>query len=146
MRQNNRKASFEYTFIDTYTAGIVLIGAEIKQITANLCNISDAYCYIKNNEVFIKGMHVNEYKQSSLFSQYEPKRERKLLLNRNEIDKISEKLGEKGLTLIVKSIFINEKGKCKLEICLAKGKKLYDKRESLKQKDLTRQLKKKDNE
>ena len=130
----NRKASFEYQFIDTFVAGISLVGAEIKSIRNNKANISDAYCVFIDDELFVKNLHIAEYPNGG-YSNHEPKRERKLLLNRQELNKMLGKVKGKGNSIIPIRLFINEKGKAKLEIALAKGKKIYDKRESIKEKD-----------
>ncbi|MAO02837.1 MAG: SsrA-binding protein [Flavobacteriales bacterium] len=135
----NRKASFEYEFIQKYTAGIILVGTEIKSIRANKASISDAYCVIIDSEVIIKNLHISEYKYAS-FINHEPKRERKLLLNKQEINKIKSRVQEKGFTLVPIRLFINDKGIAKLEIAVAKGKKIYDKRESIKEKDIKRNI------
>lgn len=135
----NRKASFEYEFIQKYTAGIILVGTEIKSIRANKASISDAYCVIIDSEVIIKNLHISEYKYAS-FSNHEPKRERKLLLNKQEINKIKSRVQEKGFALVPIKLFINDKGIAKLEIAVAKGKKIYDKRESIKEKDIKRNI------
>ena len=137
----NRKASFEYQFIDKYIAGIELLGTEIKSIRNNEANISDAYCIIKNNEIFLINLHISEYKNASL-NNHNPKRERKLLLNKQEINKIEKKTKEKGNTIIPIRLFINNKGKAKVEISVAKGKKIYDKREDIKERDMKRDLEK----
>jgi SsrA-binding protein len=130
----NKKASFEYAFIDKFVAGIQLTGTEIKSIRGTKASINEAYCFVKNNEVFIKNMHVAVYEDGS-YNNHEPKRDRKLLLNAIEIKKIIKKLKDKGLTLIPLVLFINEKGLAKIEIAIAKGKKLHDKRESIKEAD-----------
>ena len=135
----NRKASFEYEFIQKYTAGIILVGTEIKSIRANKASISDAYCVIIDSEVIIKNLHISEYKYAS-FINHEPKRERKLLLNKQEINKIKSRVQEKGFALVPIRLFINDKGIAKLEIAVAKGKKIYDKRESIKEKDQKRDI------
>ena len=135
----NRKAQFEYQLIDRYIAGIMLLGTEIKSIRNNKANISDAHCIFIENELFVKNLHIAEY-NSAGYSNHIPKRDRKLLLNRQEINKLWTKVKERGNTVIPLRLFINEKGKAKLEIALAKGKKIYDKRESLKQKDLKREI------
>ena len=135
----NRKASYEYEFIQKYTAGIILVGTEIKSIRANKASISDAYCVIIDSEVIIKNLHISEYKYAS-FSNHEPKRERKLLLNKQEINKIKSRVQEKGFALVPIRLFINDKGIAKLEIAVAKGKKIYDKRESIKEKDIKRNI------
>ena len=130
----NKKAHFEYQLIDTFTAGIMLQGTEIKSIRNNLANISDAYCIFIDNELFVKNLHISEYKGGN--QNHEPKRDRKLLLNRKELKKILNKVKEKGNTIIPTRLFINDKGKAKLEISTGKGKKIYDKRQSIKEKDI----------
>ena len=137
----NKKASFAYQFIDKSIAGIALLGTEIKSIRNNEANISDAYCIIKNNEIFLINLHISEYKNASL-NNHNPKRERKLLLNKQEINKIEKKTKEKGNTIIPIRLFINNKGKAKVEISVAKGKKIYDKREDIKERDMKRDLEK----
>ena len=136
----NKKASFEFSFLEEFAAGIVLVGTEVKSVRAGTVSFTDAYCYITNNEVFVKNIHISEYKNAS-YSQHDPKRERKLLLTKREIKKLKEKSQEKGLTIVPTRIFINDKGLVKIDIALAKGKKLYDKRESLKKKDDERRIK-----
>jgi len=135
----NRKASFEYQFIDKYVAGIMLLGTEIKSIRNNQANISDAYCVFIKDELFVKNLHIAEYSNGGR-SNHEPKRARKLLLNRQELRKMLVKVKQKGMSIIPIRLFINEKGKAKLEISLAKGKKIYDKRESIKEKDQKRDV------
>lgn len=135
----NRKASFEYQYISNFTAGISLKGTEIKSIRNNKANISDAYCIFIERELFVKNLHISEYPNSG-YTNHEPKRDRKLLLNRKELDKISSKVKEKGNSVIPIRLFINEKGKAKLEIALAKGKKIYDKRASIKEKDIKKEI------
>ena len=135
----NRKASFEYQFIDKYVAGIMLLGTEIKSIRNNQANISDAHCVFIEDELFVKNLHIAEYSNGGR-SNHEPKRTRKLLLNRQELNKMIGKVKEKGMSIIPIRLFVNDKGKAKLEIALAKGKKIYDKRESIKEKDLKRDI------
>ena len=135
----NRKASFSYQLIDKYNAGIVLLGTEIKSIRNNNANMSDAYCTFIDGELWLKNLHINEYSNSGQ-KNHEPKRSRKLLLNRIELNKIESKVNEKGMTIVPTRLFSNEKGKIKLEISLAKGKKLFDKRESIKEKDIKRDI------
>ena len=135
----NRKASFEYQFIDKYVAGIMLLGTEIKSIRNNQANISDAHCVFMEKELFVKNLHIAEYSHGGK-SNHEPKRARKLLLNRQELNKMIGKVKEKGMSIIPIRLFINDQGKAKLEIALAKGKKIYDKRESIKEKDLQRDI------
>ena len=135
----NRKASFSYQLIDKYNAGIVLLGTEIKSIRNNLANISDAYCIFIDGELWVKNLHINEYSNSG-HKNHEPKRSRKLLLNRIELNKIESKVKEKGMSIVPIRLYSNEKGKIKLEISLAIGKKIYDKRESIKEKDIKRDI------
>jgi SsrA-binding protein len=135
----NKKASYEFEFIETLTAGIKLIGSEVKSIKANKVSISEAYCYIKNGEVFIKGMNISEYKESGTYTNHEPTRVRKLLLNKSEIIKLDSLIQTKGLTIIPVSVILKN-GLVKVEIALARGKKLHDKRESIKKRDLEREL------
>ncbi len=135
----NRKANFEYQFISTFIAGISLLGTEIKSIRNNQANISDAYCVFTKEELYVRNLHISEYSNGG-HTNHEPKRERKLLLNRTEIHKLLKKVKEKGNSIIPIRLFINKTGKAKLEIALAKGKKIYDKRESIKEKDQKRDL------
>lgn len=135
----NKKAKFEYAFIDTYTAGIQLTGTEIKSIRDSKASIVEAYGVVVKGEVFIRNMYIQEYANGTHYN-HEPKRDRKLLLNRIEIDKINKKLKTKGLTLVPLRLFINEKGKAKLDIAVAQGKKLHDKRQDLKAKDDKREM------
>ncbi len=135
----NKKAGFEYFLLSTYVAGLVLTGTEIKSIREGKANLSDAYCSFIGNELFVRNMHIAEYKFGTHFN-HEPKRDRKLLLQHKELHKLLTKIKEKGLTIIPVMLFINEKGLAKLEIALAKGKKSYDKRETLKQKEGKREI------
>ena len=135
----NRKARFEYQFLDTYTAGLKLMGTEIKSIREGKVNLQEAYCYFNNQELFIKQMHISPYSQGTHYN-HEPTRERKLLLKKKELAKLESKMNEKGLTIIPTRLFINNRGLAKLNIALAKGKKLYDKRDDIKQKDAKREL------
>ena len=130
----NRKASFEYQFIATFVAGISLVGTEIKSIRNNQANISDAYCVFMDEELYVKNLHIAEYPNGG-YANHEPKRDRKLLLNKQELHKMLGKVKEKGNAVIPIRLFINESGKAKLEIALARGKKIYDKRESIKEND-----------
>ena len=136
----NKKASFEYHFLETYEAGIVLTGTEIKSIREGKASLSDGYCIFQNRELFLSNVHINEYKEGS-YNNHDPKRLRKLLLKKKELKKLFSKTKEKGLTLIPIRIFINEKSYAKVEIALAKGKKLFDKRQDIKKKDARRQMK-----
>jgi SsrA-binding protein len=135
----NRKARFEYHFLETYTAGLKLMGTEIKSIREGKVNLQEAYCYFNNQELFVKQMHISPYSQGTHYN-HEPTRERKLLLKKKELAKLESKMNEQGLTIIPTRLFINNRGLAKLDIALAKGKKLYDKREDIKQKDVKREL------
>lgn len=134
----NRKASFEFQLLEEFDAGIILVGSEIKSIRQGHVSISESYCYVNKGEVFIKNMHIQELKDAAV--QHEPLRDRKLLLTKKEIKKIETKLKDKGLTLVPTYMY-NKKGLVKLKISLAKGKKLFDKREDKKAKDIERDLK-----
>lgn len=138
----NKKAVFEYTILEKYTAGIQLLGTEVKSIREMKASISEAYCHFSNNEIFIIGMHISEYRQIK-HTNHEPLRDRKLLLNRKEINKLSKTIKEKGLTIVPLSVKLSENGFIKVEIGLVKGKKSHDKRESIKEKDLKRELERK---
>jgi len=135
----NKKASHDYEFIDKYIAGIKLTGTEIKSIRAGKATLADSYCFFSDGELFIKGMHISEYWWGNL-NNHDPLRERKLLLKARELKKIERKVKETGLTIIVIKVFINERGLAKAEIAVSKGKKEYDKRETLKRKDSEREL------
>ena len=137
----NKKARFEYEWLDTYQTGIVLQGTEIKAIRLHKVNLQEAYCYIHRGEVFVKGLHIGHYELGTHYN-HEEKRERKLLLKKQEIAKIKKRMEEKGLTLIPTKLFINNRGLAKLEVALAKGKKMHDKRDSIKEKDMKRELSK----
>jgi SsrA-binding protein len=136
----NKKASFEYAFLEKYSAGIQLTGTEIKSIRDGKVNFTDSFCVIDNGEIFIKNLHIAQYTEGS-YNNHEPKRTRKLLLTKKEIRKLSVKMKEKGLTIVPLRMFINERGFAKLDIALAKGKKSYDKRADLKEKDIQRAMK-----
>ena len=135
----NKKASYEYSFLEKYVAGIQLFGTEIKSIREGKANIADAHCLFRDNELWAQNMHIAEYWWGTC-NNHDPKRERKLLLTRKELKKLERKAQDKGLTIIATRMFINEKGLAKLEIALAKGKKKYDKREDIKQRDSKREL------
>lgn len=139
MEIKNKKASFEYYLLEVYTAGIVLTGTEIKSIRTGKVSLKESYCAFNGNELFVRNMHIAPYDYGS-YNNHEPKRERKLLLTGRELKKLKGKLEEKGLTLVPTKLYINEKGLAKLDIALAKGKKLYDKRDALKQKDRQREI------
>ena len=136
----NKQAKFSYEVLDTYLAGIVLAGTEIKSIRMGKVNFTDGYCFFEEGELFVRGLHISPYQQAS-FNNHEPDRTRKLLLKKSELSKLDKKVKEKGLTIVPLKIFINKRGFAKLEIALAKGKKVVDKRESIKEKDHKKELK-----
>lgn len=138
----NKKAEYQFFLLSQLDAGIVLTGTEIKSIREGKANISDAYCTFIKNELFITNMHITEYTFGT-YSNHNPKRNRKLLLNKRELRKFQTQVNEKGLTIIPVVLFINEKGLAKLTIAVAKGKKLFDKRESIKEKEYQRSKKEK---
>ena len=136
----NRKAKYDYQIFETYEAGIVLTGTEVKSIRNGKCNLKDSYVVINNNEVYVLNMHISNYEKGS-FNNVDEKRTRKLLLNRKEIKKKKKKIKIKGFTIVpLKLYFI--KGKAKLEIGVAKGKHTYDKRETIKERDINKSIKK----
>ena len=135
----NRKANHEYIILDKYLAGIQLMGTEVKSIRETKASIAEAFCHIVNGEVFIMQMHISEYKQIK-HTNHEPVRERKLLLNKKEIKKLIKALSEKGLTLIPLAVKLSSSGFIKIEIGVAKGKKAYDKRASLKARQDKREM------
>ena len=133
----NRKAKFDYEIYDTFEAGIVLTGTEIKSIRNGSCNLKDSYIMIKNNEAFILNMHISAYDKGSIFNEEET-RTRKLLLHKNEILKLKDKISIKGFTIVPLKLYFKE-GLAKLEIGVAKGKHTFDKKESIKEKDIKRE-------
>ena len=135
----NKRAKFDYEWLDTYTAGLQLVGTEVKSIRMGKASIAEAYCYMSDGEMFIKGMNVTEWSHGNIFN-HDPIRERKLLLSKRELDKIDKALKDQGVTVVPTKLFISEKGWIKLNIAVAKGKKNYDKRQSLKEKDAKRDL------
>ncbi len=136
----NKKAKFEYSFIQKYTAGIVLTGSEIKSIRNGEASINNSFCeFNEKQELFILNMQINKYSPSSNFN-HKPKASRKLLLNKNELKKLSKEVKSSGLTIIPIKLYINDKGIAKLIISLAKGKKLYDKRANIKNREIKRDL------
>lgn len=135
----NKKASHEYEFLETFTCGIVLQGTEIKSIRQGKASIVEAYCRFDHSELFIYHMHISEYDKGG-FVNHIPTRTRKLLLNKPELKRLEKKLKDQGLTIVPTRLFISESGYAKLNIALAKGKKLFDKRESLKQADSKRDM------
>ncbi len=134
----NKRASFEYELVESFTAGIVLSGTEIKSIRAGKASLADSYCYFVNRELYVKNMHIADYWWAS-FNQHDPRRDRKLLLNRKELNRLFRATREKGMTIVATRLFIAENGFAKLNISLAKGKREYDKRHSIKEKDLRRE-------
>lgn len=135
----NRKVSFEYELIERFVAGMKLVGTEIKSIRGGKVNLSDSYCQFVNNELYVKSLHISEYEMGTC-NNHIAKRDRKLLLNRKELQKLDKKVRESGLTIVPTKLFVNDKGLAKLEIALARGKKHYDKRETLKTKDAKRDI------
>lgn len=140
MEIRNRTAYYEYFFDDKYVAGIVLTGTEVKSLRAGKASFNDAYCIFHGDELFLRSLHISEYSHGT-HNNHDPLRERKLLLNRKELKKLQTKIKEKGYTIIPLRIFFNENNLLKMEIGLGKGKKLHDKRESIKQRDNDRELK-----
>lgn len=135
----NKKASFEFFFVETYTAGIVLTGTEIKSIRLGKASLVDSFCYINNGEIWVKGMNVSPYFYGS-YSNHESKRERKLLLNRREISKLEAATKQTGYTIVPTLLFIDQNGRAKLDIALCRGKKEFDKRQTLKEKEDRREM------
>jgi SsrA-binding protein len=135
----NKKASFEFEFIDTYVAGLMLKGTEIKSIRESKVSLTEAFCMFMDGELYIRQLHIAPYSMAASYN-HEAVRDRKLLLNKKEMQKLETKSSEKGLAIIPVRIFINDRGKAKLEIALAKGKKIHDKRQDLKEKDAKREL------
>jgi SsrA-binding protein len=135
----NKKASFEYHFLETYTAGMVLQGTEIKSIRQGKVNMGDAYCFFEEGELWLKQLHISAYGDGTYLN-HAPLRDRKLLLQKRELRKLEAKAKDVGLTIIPTRVFISERGFAKLDIALARGKKLYDKREDLKTRDAKREM------
>ena len=136
----NKRASFDYEFLETYTAGIVLVGTEIKSIRAGKASLQDAYCYFDAmGQLYVRNMNVAQYFWGS-WGQHEPKRDRKLLLNKKELKHLRAADKQKGLTIVAVRLYIADNGYAKLAIALAKGKKEYDKRQSIKEKDIRREM------
>jgi SsrA-binding protein len=137
----NRQAYYDYFIDDKYDAGIVLTGTEVKSLRAGRASFNDSYCYFHRGEMWVKSLHIAEYSHGTS-SNHDPLRERKLLLNKKELRKIESKIKEKGVTVVPLRIFFSDKGLAKIEVGLGKGKKLYDKRETIKQRDNQREMKK----
>lgn len=140
MEIKNRSAYYEYFFDDKYVAGLVLTGTEVKSLRAGKASFNDAYCLFLGDELYLRSLHIAEYSHGT-FNNHDPLRERKLLLTKRELRKLQTKIKEKGYTIIPLRIFFNEKNLLKMEIGLGKGKKLHDKRETIKQRDNDRELK-----
>ena len=139
---NNRKANYNYFLIDEYVAGIVLIGCEIKSIRNREVNMSDSYCTFVNGELWVKGLNISPYKNADFsYQNYDPKRDRKLLLTKRELRKLKKDVEIKGNTIVPVNLFVNEKGKVKMTIAMAKGKHTYDKSQTIKERDLDREMK-----
>ena len=135
----NRKASYEYQFINTYEAGILLTGTEVKSIRLGQANLSDAYCVFEDGELYVRSMFISEYKFANQFN-HETRRTRKLLLKKQELRKLQRRVKEKGFTIVPYRIYFNERNIVKVEIALAQGKKAYNKKEAIKEKDRKRDM------
>lgn len=135
----NRSASYEFALSDKFTAGIALTGTEIKSLRLGKASFTDAFCYFTKEELFIKNLHITEYSHGNI-NNHDPLRERKLLLHKRELRKLESKTKERGFTIIPLKLFINDSGLAKLEIALAKGKKIYDKRDSIKLRETDREM------
>lgn len=138
----NKKASFEYQLLDCFEAGIVLTGTEIKALREGKANLQDGYCFFHRGELLVKNLHISEYRQATYFN-HEPKRTRKLLLKKKELKKLRSEVEAKGKTIIPRKLYINQKGLAKVEVCLAEGKKVHDKRQAIKEKEQKREMNRK---
>ncbi|MBE7172009.1 MAG: SsrA-binding protein SmpB [Williamsia sp.] len=136
----NRSAFHDYFIEDTYVAGMVLVGTEVKALRTGKASFNDSYCYFHKGELFVKSLHISEYSFGTT-QKHEPLQERKLLLTKRELKKLEAKMTEKGYTIVPLKIFFNDKNLAKLEIGLGKGKKIYDKRETIKKRDTEREIK-----
>ena len=135
----NKRATYDYEILDTYVAGIVLSGTEIKSLRLGKASLTDCYCYFHNGELFVRGMNIAEYHWGS-YNNHVPKRDRKLLLHKKQIRYLDAKVAEKGLAIVPLKMYFNEDGRVKVELALARGKKLYDKRASMKERDTKREI------
>ena len=135
----NKRATFDYEILEEYIAGVVLVGTEIKSIRLGKASMVDCYCYFEKNELWIRGVNISEYAWGTC-NNHIPKRDRKLLLNKKELSKLSRSLQDKGLTVVGLRLFLNERGLAKVAIGLARGRKSYDKREYLKENDAKREM------
>ena len=140
VRITNKRASFDYEFLEEYDAGIVLVGTEIKSIRAGKASLQDAYCYFSGGELYVRGMNIATYFWASAWSSHEPLRDRKLLLSKRELKHLAQAVKTKGLTIVAVRAYINAGGFAKLHIALAKGKKEFDKRATIKEKDIRREM------
>ena len=139
---DNRKANYNYFLVEEYVAGVVLVGCEIKSIRNKDVNMSDSYCTFVGGELYVKNLHISPYKNSNFtYKDYDPKRDRKLLLTKRELRKLQRDVKEKGYTIVPVNLFVNEKGLVKMTITLAKGKHTYDKSQTIKERDLDREMK-----
>lgn len=135
----NKRATYDFKILDTYIAGIVLTGTEIKSLRLGKASLTDCYCYFNNGELFVRGMNISEYHWGT-YNNHMPKRDRKLLLNRKELLKLQRSLQDKGLSVVGLKLFINERGLAKLQIGLGKGRKSFDKREYIKERDARKEI------
>ena len=135
----NKRATYDFEILDTYIAGIVLTGTEIKSLRLGKASLTDCYCYFNNGELFVRGMNISEYHWGT-YNNHMPKRDRKLLLNRKELFKLQRSLQDKGLSVVGLKLFINERGLAKLQIGLGKGRKSFDKREYIKERDARKEI------
>lgn len=135
----NKRATYDFEIFDTYIAGIVLTGIEIKSLRLGKASLTDCYCYFNNGELFVRGMNISEYHWGT-YNNHMPKRDRKLLLNRKELLKLQRSLQDKGLSVVGLKLFINERGLAKLQIGLGKGRKSFDKREYIKERDARKEI------
>jgi len=140
MEIKNRTATFDYFIEDKFDAGMVLTGTEVKALREGKASFNDSYCLFDHGDLYIKGLHISPYSHGS-YAKHNPTRDRKLLLKKREINKISHKLKEKGFTIVPLKIFFSERGYAKIQIGLGKGKKLHDKRESIKERETDREIK-----
>lgn len=139
MKIKNKKAAFNFEFIEIEIAGLVLKGTEIKSIVNGNVGFTDSYCFFKDNELWVKNLHINEYSKGTC-NNHDPKRDKKLLLTKQQLKKFNNKVKEKGLTIVPVQIFINDKGLAKMEIALSKGKREYDKKQIIKENDIKRDM------
>ena len=135
----NKRAAFDYELVERFEAGIQLTGTEIKSIREGKASLTESYCYFRKDELWVKNLHITEYSKGNIYN-HDPVRERKLLLKKRELRRLQDKTKEKGLTIVPVRLFINERGFAKIEIALAKGKKHFDKRDSIKEKDVKREM------